>query len=384
MISCSLDSISLQRLLFVTPRYFPYTGGVENHVYQVARRLAEAGVDVTVLTTNPGGTLAAYEELEGVKVERVRAWPANRDYYFAPGLYSRIRQGNWDIVHIQSYHTLVAPLAMLAALRARVPYLVTFHGGGHSSRLRNGLRRVQWALLRPLLVRAARLVAVARFEIEIYGKRLGLPESRFSYIPNGSDLPQVTPLPLSKPETENKSGLLIVSVGRLERYKGHQRIIAALPGLLKVRPDARLWIAGSGPYEAALLKQAQKLGVAGRVEIRAIPAQDRAAMARELSKASIVTLLSDYETHPIAVLEAAALGRPVLVANTSGLKELADQGLARAISLKSSPHQVAQAILEQLEQPVSDKALRMPTWDNCASELLSLYQSILGRAACAS
>jgi glycogen synthase len=107
-------------------------------------------------------------------------------------------------------------------------------------------------------------------------------------------------------------------------------------------------------------------------------------MARELSRASIVTLLSEYETHPIAVLEAAALGRPVLVANTSGLKELADQGLARAISLKSSPHQVAQAILEQLEQPVSDKALHMPTWDNCASELLSLYQSILGRAACAS
>ena len=38
------------RLLMVTPRYFPYVGGVETHVYEVARRLADVGVEVTVLT----------------------------------------------------------------------------------------------------------------------------------------------------------------------------------------------------------------------------------------------------------------------------------------------------------------------------------------------
>lgn len=364
------------RLLLVTPRYFPYTGGVENHVYQVARRLADEGVDVTVLTTNPDRSLPSYEELEGVKVERVRAWPARRDYYFAPAIYNRIQHGKWDIVHVQSYHTLMAPLAMLSAARAHIPYLVTFHGGGHSSRLRTSLRRVQWALLRPLLARAARLVSVARFEIDFYGKRLHLPPDRFSYIPNGSDLPEITPLP---PAENKKEELLVVSVGRLERYKGHHRLIAALPDLLSIQPEARLWIAGSGPYEAALLKQAQKLGVADRVEIRAIPAKDRARMALELSRACLVALLSEYETHPIAVLEAVRLGRPVLVADNSGLKELAEQGLARAISLKSTPRQIALAILEQIEQPVLKQAPLLPTWDDCARQLLSLYQSTLGR-----
>src|SRR5512147_2912812 len=123
------------RVLMVTPRYFPFMGGVENHVYEVARRLARLGVDITVLTTDTSGQLPADELVDGIKIKRVRAWPAQRDYYFAPGIYRFIRGGRWDIVHVQSYHTLVAPLAMFAARQARIPYVLTFHGGGHSSQL---------------------------------------------------------------------------------------------------------------------------------------------------------------------------------------------------------------------------------------------------------
>jgi hypothetical protein len=99
-------------VLLVTPRYFPYMGGVENHVYQVARRFAQVGVDVTVLTADPSGRLPAQEQVEDVRIQRVRAWPAKQDYYFAPGIYRTIMRGSWDIIHIQSYHTLVAPLVL--------------------------------------------------------------------------------------------------------------------------------------------------------------------------------------------------------------------------------------------------------------------------------
>src|SRR5579859_4087860 len=52
------------RILQVTPRYFPLVGGVENHVYQISRRLAQAGAEVTVLTTDPSGQLAVCEQVE--------------------------------------------------------------------------------------------------------------------------------------------------------------------------------------------------------------------------------------------------------------------------------------------------------------------------------
>jgi glycosyltransferase involved in cell wall biosynthesis len=180
------------RLLVVTPRYHPYMGGVETHVYEIARRLAGVGIEVTVLTTDPGGQLPTTEESENVRIRRVRAWPAGQDFYFAPDIYKIITQGNWDVVHIQSYHTLVAPMAMFAAWRAKIPYVVTFHGGGHSSRLHNALRKLQYAMLRPLLARAGRLIAIAQFEIKFFGKQLKLPAEHFVLIPNGADLPKAS------------------------------------------------------------------------------------------------------------------------------------------------------------------------------------------------
>lgn len=358
------------RVLMVTPRYTPFVGGVESHVMQVAPRLAKAGVEVTVLTTDPVGSLPERERLDGVDIRRVRSWPTNSDYHFAPQLFKLIVGGSWDLVHVQSYHTFVAPLAMAAALKASIPYVVTFHGGGHSSRFRNLLRRPQRALLRPLLLRAQRLIAVARFETELYGRELGLPRELFVVIPNGSDLGVV-----SSGESSPQPAL-IASVGRLERYKGHQRILAAFPHIVRRRREARLWIAGSGPYEPVLRRMAERLEVADAVEIRSVPTADRERMARELSKAALVVLLSEFETQPLAALEAAALGKRLLVADSSGLRELAENGLARAIPLKSAPGDVAAAVLEELDRPIDRRAVKLPTWDECAEALLDLYHSV--------
>ena len=370
------------RVLMVTPRYFPFMGGVETHVYEVARRLAGLGADVTVLTTDPTGRLAPTEHLQGVRILRVPAWPRVEDFYFAPGIYRTIREGGWDVVHIQGIHTFVPVLGMLSALRAGIPYTVTFHTGGHSSALRHRLRAAQWRTLRPLLARAARLIGVSQFEADLFRTQLHLNRRKFTVIPNGSNLPK----PEGRPGGSAGDGALIVSVGRLEQYKGHHRVIAALPHVLERRPEARLKIVGKGPYEKALRLIAQELGVADRVEIGSISASDRGGMSTVLSGASLVTLLSEYEAHPIAVMEALSLGRPVLAADTSGLRELAQKGLISAIPLESTPHEVGEAILQQLGQAHLTSNVQLPTWDDCAAMLLSLYRDIAreaGKKSCA-
>lgn len=370
------------RLLFVTPRYLPFSGGTEAHVREVSVRLTRVGVDVTVLTANPGGFLPSQESSDGVKVKRVRAWPAGRDYYLAPDLWSVISKGGWDIVHVQSFHTLVPPVAMLAALRSGIPYVLTFHSGGHSSGLRNALRGTQRRALGPLLRRADRLVAVAQFERELFSRELGVPMERIALIPNGSDLPRVAE---SQAEENTDGDKVIVSVGRLERYKGHQRVISAMPELLRRCPRLRLRILGVGPYRDELVKLSLRLGVGDRVEIGSVPPGDRGAMTAALMKAAAVVCMSEYETHPVAVMEALSVQRPVLVADTSGLKELADRGWAARIPLHSRPNQVAEAILEQLEHPLIPPVLDLPTWDDCADKLLLLYRHVVaGRTKCAS
>lgn len=376
------DTQALQ-VLMVTPRYFPYMGGIETHVYEVGRRLVRNGVHVTLLTTVPQNLLTSLpkvDEIEGMRIIRVQAWPPQRDYYIAPEIYSIITHGKWDLVHCQGCHTFVPPLAMLAAQAAKIPYLVTFHTGGHSSRLRTSIRGAQWKLLRPLLAKASKLIGVSQFEANYFQHVLHVPAQRFSVIPNGATLPNL-PSGVVKASTQP----LIISVGRLERYKGHQRLITALPKIREQRPDARLLIVGVGPYETTLRELAQTVGVAEYVEIRSVPASDRQGMAEILSQATLVALLSEYEAHPIAVMEALALQRPVLVTNTSGLREIAEQGLARAIPLESTPEEVAQAVLQQIEEPlIPPTDIELPTWDDCARQLQSIYTLSSRRVQCAS
>jgi glycosyltransferase involved in cell wall biosynthesis len=358
----------------VTPRYFPLVGGVEHHVAQVARLMADHA-DVTVLTTDTTGQLPASELVDGVWVRRVRAWPRERDYYFAPGIYREIVRGDWDLVHVQSYHTAVAPLAMLAALRARIPYVLTFHGGGHSSKARESLRGAQWAVLRPLLVRARKLIAVAEFEAGRFSAILRVPRERIAVIPNGSDLPALS----AEEAASLRSGdrRVIVSVGRLERYKGHHRVIEAMPAILAEMPEAELHVIGSGPYQPELEQLVVRLGLTGNVTIGSIPPSDRMAMARALAGASLFVLMSEFETHPLAVIEALALGRPALVADTSGLAELAKSGHARAVPLETTTAALAETIVEELRAPRVVPDLVAPTWQECADRLLALYHDVL-------
>jgi glycosyltransferase involved in cell wall biosynthesis len=361
------------RVLMVTPRSPLSQGGVERHVMEVSRRIAAEGATVEVLCTEPGARGVAEEEREGVRIRTLPAWPANSDWCLAPRLWREMSREPWDVVHVQSYHTFVAPLAMLRALWLRIPYVVTFHGGGHSSEARNRIRGLQRRLLRPLLRRASRLVAIARFEIDEYGEELGLPPERFVFVPNGTDLA------FSDAASGNggpDGPPTIASIGRLERYKGHHRVLAAFPHLLSREPEARLLIVGKGPYEAELRRQAEELGLDSNVEFTSTPPDQPAAMAELLQRISLVVLLSDFETHPLVALEAAAAGRRLLVADASGLAELAEDGLARAIPPQASPGAVAAAMAEELDKPPPTAKPKLSSWDECAAELHELYRTL--------
>ena len=358
------------RLLMVSARFPPFIGGIETHVREVAPRLASLGLDVEVLTTDPTGELPRHELVDGVAVERIPAYPRERDYYFAPGILRHLRPGRYDLVHLQGYHTLVAPLTMYAAHRARTPYVVSFHSGGHSALQRRMIRGVQRLALRPGFVAAERLIAVSRFELDLFRRSLRLATSRFALVPNGCRMP----LPSTAPDPDLP---LVLSVGRLERYKGHHRLVAAWPQVLAARPGARLRILGVGPQEAELRRQVEALGLNGHVEITSVPPGNPQAMSDALGRANLVALLSDYEAHPVAVMEALAVGRPVLVTETSGLTEIATAGHARGVPQAAGSDLIARAILEQLHAPLEVDTAELPTWDQCAHQLYDLYASVL-------
>lgn len=354
----------------VAARALPYMGGIETHVHEVARRLAAAGVQVTVLTTDASGELPRSESVDGYQVLRWPAYPRSRDYYFSPGLTRHLRQSRYDVIHVQGVHTLVAPAALRMARRTGTPSVLTFHTGGHSSGLRELLRPLQWKLLGPLIRSASALVAVCEFERRMFSRLLGVDESTIRLIRNGCQ-----PLPIDETAPATDGDPLVVSVGRLEEYKGHHRVLGAMPEVLRRAPDARLELIGTGPYEERLREMARELGVAERVSIRSFGPDQRGQLGRIISDADVFCLLSDYEAHPVAVMEAVGMGTPALVADTSGLSELGDEGLATTIAPDAAPDEIATAIMTLAAAPAVAPP-HIPTWDDCAAQLHALYQEV--------
>lgn len=361
------------RVLMVCPRYLPDIGGIETHVYEIARRLSRRdGFDITVLTTDRTRRLPRREVLEGITVLRVPAWPRRRDYYFAPGISTVVAQHDrWDLVHCQGIHTPVPVLTMLAARRVGIPYVVTFHTGGHSLRHRNAMRSTQWRLLGLLLRNAVSLVGVSRFEAELLSAQARLGGKTVTVIRNGGTLP-------SAPAGVTAVSGRIVSSGRLERYKGHHRVIEALPHVMRAVPDAHLHVLGSGPYEANLRELARILGVADRVTITHLPPADRLGMAKALAESTVVAALSDYEAHPVAVMEALSVGRPVVGYDTAGIGELVSEGWVQGVSRDASAISIARSLVDAMSATSLSDSAELPTWDSCADELAQVYLTSVG------
>ena len=318
---------------------FRLSGASRPLFHEAGSRMASLGHQITVLTTDPrGGALPVAETVCGMHIRRVRAWPRNRDYYFAPRIYAEIARGQWDIVHIQGYNTFVAPIAMFAAMRRGIPFVLTFHSGGHSSRLRNAIRGLQHALLAPLAARARRLIGVSGYEAAFFSNRMGVNPSRFTVVPNGASLPPPTTAPLTTDRN------LVVSIGRWNATKVTSEQLQPS----RICDSARAGRAFNDPrfrlYEPELRSLIRSLGLEERITIDSIPSAERQRLSDLLCSAGLVILLSDYEAHPVAVMEALSLRRSVLVTDTSGLRELAEKGLCRSVPLNATPSMIAGAI----------------------------------------
>lgn len=149
---------------------------------------------------------------------------------------------------------------------------------------------------------------------------LGADPSKLHTLRNGVDLQRFVPEP--RAAARQKLGLpadgkLLLSVGHLIERKGHYIAIDALPLLPH---DVRLLIAGGGPDRAALQKQADKLGVADRVQfVGVVPQND---LKWWYSAADALALCSSREGWANVLLEAMACGTPVIATNIWGTPEV--------------------------------------------------------------
>lgn len=343
-------------------------GGAQENVRAMLARLDSHRYDVSVISLSDGST-ARRIAADGTPVTVIEA-PDDGDAL--DELTEALQEREPHVLHLHMYRASV--LGTLAALRLEAlgmprPYVISTV---HSSRVRTSEDQV---LLRQLTPSMDRLIAVSQSIVEKLNRegRI-LPDGPpLDLIYNGVDLSVYdrTEACCTLPQEYGfeEGTPLVGCVARLEPEKGQPTLLDAWPLVLERVPEARLLLVGEGSRREALEAQARELGLLG-----ADCAGDRCVGTRRarpgakvvftgrrddvpsVTAALDVAVLPSYrEALGLVVLEAMALGRPVVASAVGGIPEMIDDGRTGLLVPPHDPAALAAAIVRLLtDHPYAD------------------------------
>jgi glycosyltransferase involved in cell wall biosynthesis len=218
-------------------------------------------------------------------------------------------QGKPDAIHAHSmFHG--GELAKAVSEQFAVPFVIT----EHSTAFARGLvSHQQIKLAQAISVSAARRFAVS-------GEFCKLMERQFSDNLQWEEMPNIVEqkfvnaeLPLGNREAEP---FIFINVAMLTEKKGVHNLVSAFAAAFGNNPAVVLRIGGDGEERPSLEKLALQLGVADRVIFLGKLSRDQ--VRKEMSNSNVFVLPSSYETFGVVVIEALALGIPVITTRCGG------------------------------------------------------------------
>jgi len=286
----------------------------------VAHLVNESAVSVSAVLLNEGQLAANLRRL-GVPVAILDETRIN-SLDILIGLVRIFREQRIDLVHTHRYKDTV--LGLIAARIAGVPYAVrTMHGLREPMTGWAHLKFGVYEALEKVALRccADQVIAVSKDMAGIL-RRSGYPADRITHIHNGIDLNAVRSL-RRRQDIRRELGVdsetyLIGAVGRLSPVKGHANFLRAARLVLHKQPRAKFLIVGDGPLSAEL----QATDGALRIDGACLFVGHRTDVRDLLPAMNVFVLPSLSEGIPMALLEAMALGVPVVATAVGGVPEV--------------------------------------------------------------
>ncbi|WP_432546769.1 glycosyltransferase [Kineococcus sp. SYSU DK004] len=253
------------------------------------------------------------------------------------------------VTHLHAHFaSLPGRTTRLAALLTGLPYTVTahakdlfVHGAGPDGPDGPVCPRVD-----AVLADAAAVVTVSDHNVAHLAARH--PRARAVRVYNGLDLDE---LPWSAPAP----GRVVAAVGRLVPKKGFDVLLDAVALLRAAGDPVRLDLAGSGPQEAALRERARAAGLDGAV--RFLGPQPQHAVVDLLRRSAVfaapcvVAADGDRDGLPTVLLEAMAVGTPVVSTPVTGIPEAVLDGVTGTLVPERDPAALAAALRRLLDDP---------------------------------
>jgi len=231
-------------------------------------------------------------------------------------LVRHLRRTRYTIVH--THNSITGAVGRVAARIARVPITIHTTHGFHFHEHMGRLERLPYIAAERWLARCCDLLLCQNREEMHDIARFGIrPRLGVHFVGNGINLKGFRP----RPALPQNPRPIVLFVGRLEPVKNHPMLFRALE-LLKARYNPVVWLVGEGPDRARYEADVQRLGLADMVQFLGY----RYDIPELTAAADVVVLPSIKEGIPRAVMQAMAVGVPVVATDVKGTREAVVDG----------------------------------------------------------
>lgn len=283
------------------------------------------------------------------------------------------RQVEFDVVHAHDWMTWPAGIA--AAEQAQKPLVVHVHASEHDRSGKHPDARIR-AVEERGLARADAVVCVSEYTAGVLKRHYGAPAAKLRVVHNA----------LTRREQRERlhaektiDDPVVLFLGRITYQKGPDYFLEAAARVLRVLPDVRFVLSGTGDMLPRTIERAAQLGIAGSVHFTGFLRGEE--VERMFALADIYVMPSVSEPFGISPLEAMALDVPVIVSRQSGVSEV----LANALKVDFwDVEDLANKIIALLSYPALREALlaegrheveRM-TWEDRGRTLRGVYEEL--------
>jgi len=330
-------------------------GGAEKLLLNLCRSLNKEKFEIFVCSATAGGPLANEFEKAGLAI-KIFQKRTKLGLSVIWQIYKFLKEVKPQIVHTHLFGG--DTWGRLAAILAGIPVIISTE---HSINLEEGWLKKKIKLV--LSWFSKKIIAISEGVRDYSIKAEKISPKKLAVIYNGIDL-----------KTFQYRGFRPIQAGqlinaavtaRLEKEKGHKYLLAALSKINKKYPNFTLNIIGTGSLEADLKQQAANLGVLEKIVFWGQQLEPE----KILKNMDLFILPSLLEGLGIVLLEAQAIGVPVLASNVGGIKEVIKDN---ETGLLFEP-QNAQAIFEAVNALLSNQALAKKLIENAYAQVQAKF-----------
>lgn len=330
-------------------------GGAEQQLLELVKGLDKARFETIVLTLLPGGPMEwEFKAVPGVELLSLKR-KGKHDLFCLFKVFRILRRMKVDVV--QPFLTPANLYGLLSAILCRTPVkIMTRRPGIEPEQAPMGYRLYFKA--EAFLARFADWVVPNSQAGSEYILSKGIRQERIKIIPNGVNMARLTDNHLTAEQARQKLGLpldskVVGTVARLVPVKGYDVLLQAAVQIQRVIPHTNFAIVGDGPLYGYLENLTQQLGLSSSVVFFG----EQRDIGTYLSAFDLAVLPSHCEGCSNFLLEAMALGKPVVASDVIGNRDVVRNGETGFLVPPGNAEALAEAITALLQDPV--KALAM-------------------------